>query len=388
MTAGCGVVARLETRPRHLGAAHEGPLHRPGHRHRRRPQRPRPHLRRSARPRPRQPEGDGRGRRCHEPRAVVRRRLRRVLPPGDQGRRPAGEGGRRQFDRRDRGRHRPGRGRRFRAAGRADGHAAERGPGGGRAHRRRRAPGLPLLERDPRQHRRRGAGDRRLTSQGLDGAPQQSDERHSRRNLSDESAVRRFRDRSASSLNRVISPTSMSVSVPGCPTCRHYSACRVSPGWVTTLAFARRSPVPRPSTGIALAPGGRVPARHLARPAGPRRRAAAAGTGVVALLLLVLGVALAPTPLATAADTTSMLRLGQLDPDQGNLELTVSSVADPKNTVLIAALGYGELSPYQAVEEGDYVVATRPAGSSEPPMVAKTISVRPGTTSTVATVGA
>ena len=130
-----------------------------------------------------------------------------------------------------------------------------------------------------------------------------------------------------------------------------------------------------------------MPARHLARPAAPRRRAAAAGTGVVALLLLVLGLALAPTPPATAADATSMLRLGQLDPDQGNLELTVSSVANPKNTVLIAALGYGELSGYQPVEEGDYVVATRPAGSSEPPMVAKTISVRPGTASTVATVG-
>jgi len=130
-----------------------------------------------------------------------------------------------------------------------------------------------------------------------------------------------------------------------------------------------------------------VPARHLARPAAPRRRAAAAGTGVVALLLLVLGLALAPAPVADAADATSMVRLAQLNADQGNLELTVSSVADPNNTVLIAALGYGEMSRYQSVEEGDYVIATRPAGSSEPPMVAKTISVRPGTASTVATVG-
>jgi hypothetical protein len=130
-----------------------------------------------------------------------------------------------------------------------------------------------------------------------------------------------------------------------------------------------------------------VPARHLARPAAPRRRAAA-GTGVVALLLLVVGLAIAPAPQAVAADATSMLRLGQLNPEQGNLELTVSSVADPNNMVLIAKLGYGELSGYQTVEEGDYVIATRPAGSAEPPMVAKTISVRPGTTSTVATVGA
>ena len=82
-----------------------------------------------------------------------------------------------------------------------------------------------------------------------------------------------------------------------------------------------------------------------------------------------------------------MLRLAQLSPDQGDLELTVSSVANPDDTVLIAALGYGELSDYRTVEAGDYVIATRPAGSTEPPMVSKTISVQPGTTTTVATVG-
>ena len=90
-----------------------------------------------------------------------------------------------------------------------------------------------------------------------------------------------------------------------------------------------------------------MPARHLARPvAAPRRRAAAAGSGVVALLLLVVGLALAPATAAAAA-ATSMLRLAQLDPDQGDLELTVSSVADPNQMVLIASLGYGELSDYR-----------------------------------------
>ena len=132
-----------------------------------------------------------------------------------------------------------------------------------------------------------------------------------------------------------------------------------------------------------------MPARHLARPvAAPRRRAAAAGSGVVALLLLlVVGLALAPATAAAAA-ATSMLRLAQLDPEQGNLELSVSSVADPNQMVLIASLGYGELSDYRNVEAGDYVIATRKAGSTEPPMVAKTVSVQVGTTTTVATVGA
>ena len=131
-----------------------------------------------------------------------------------------------------------------------------------------------------------------------------------------------------------------------------------------------------------------MPARHLARPAvTPRRRAAAAGSGVLALLLLALGLALAPATAAAAA-ATSMVRLAQLNPDQGDLELTVSSVADPDDEVLIAKLAYGELSDYRNLEAGDYVIATRPAGSTEPPMVAKTISVQAGTTATVATVGA
>jgi hypothetical protein len=107
----------------------------------------------------------------------------------------------------------------------------------------------------------------------------------------------------------------------------------------------------------------------------------------VALLLFVAGLALAPASAAAAA-ATSMLRLAQLDPDQGSLELTVSSVADPNQMVLIASLGYGELSDYKNLEAGDYVIATRPAGSTEPPMVAKTVSVQAGTTTTVATVGA
>jgi hypothetical protein len=107
----------------------------------------------------------------------------------------------------------------------------------------------------------------------------------------------------------------------------------------------------------------------------------------LSLILLVVGLAFAPAAVAGAATAASMVRLAQLNPEQGILELTVSSVADPNNTVLIAALGYGEMSRYQTVEEGDYVVATRAAASADPPMVAKTISVRPGTTSTVATVG-
>ena len=132
-------------------------LHRGGARHRRRPQRPRPHLRRPARPRPRDPEGDGRHRRRHQPRAAVRRRLRGLLPLRAAAWSPArakadvadsAVGARVGIGPNERRRLRP----RRHARGR-------RCPASTRPRPRQLvdagAPGLPVLQRHPRQHRRR-----------------------------------------------------------------------------------------------------------------------------------------------------------------------------------------------------------------------------------------
>jgi hypothetical protein len=129
-----------------------------------------------------------------------------------------------------------------------------------------------------------------------------------------------------------------------------------------------------------------VTARHRAPRAVRPRRAAAAGSGVLSLLLLA--AALLVAPLTAEATTGTLVRLAQLSPELRGVELVMSSVADPRRSLMVAALDYGELSPYQAVEPGDYVIAVRPAGSTEQPTVSRVVGVRSGTAYTVAAVSA
>jgi hypothetical protein len=138
-----------------------------------------------------------------------------------------------------------------------------------------------------------------------------------------------------------------------------------------------------------------VTARHR-KPATtrPRRLAGALGSGAVALLLLVAallvgpGAALAQAPAqqTPTRQPGTLVRLAQLQADLMDVELVVSSVADSRKSVVSATLHYGDVSSYQAVDPGDYVVSMRPAGSSEPPKVSKTVSVQPGTAYTLAAV--
>jgi hypothetical protein len=105
----------------------------------------------------------------------------------------------------------------------------------------------------------------------------------------------------------------------------------------------------------------------------------------VALLLFVLGLVAAPLPAQASAG--AMLRLAQLSPELKGVELEVSSVADSRDSVMVGALGYGELSPYRSLQPGDYVIALRNAGETAPPAVSRTLAVRSGAAYTVAAVG-
>jgi Domain of unknown function (DUF4397) len=127
-----------------------------------------------------------------------------------------------------------------------------------------------------------------------------------------------------------------------------------------------------------------VTARH--RATCPGRPVAAAAGGALAFLLLVAALLVGPLP--ARASTGTLLRLAQLTPDLQGVELTAASVADPRKNVMIAALGYGDLSQYQTVEPGDYVIAVRSAGSGAPATISRTLAVRPGTAYTVASVSA
>ncbi len=131
-------------------------------------------------------------------------------------------------------------------------------------------------------------------------------------------------------------------------------------------------------------------ARHRASGTTPLRRVAGAvGSGAAALLLLAAALLVGSLPAQAQpsdAGAGALLRLAQLTSALPGVELAVASVADPRNGVVVATLRYGEVRPYQAVEPGDYVVTMRPAGSTEPPKVSRTVSVQPGTAYTVASV--
>ena len=97
---------------------------------------------------------DGRTGRRHQARGALRGRLRRLfrVRPGRRGPAPAGGGGRPRN--RLEGDAAARRGPAVGARRRARDHAARgQGPGRGRGARERGTPDLPVLERDPRQHR-------------------------------------------------------------------------------------------------------------------------------------------------------------------------------------------------------------------------------------------
>lgn len=132
-------------------------------------------------------------------------------------------------------------------------------------------------------------------------------------------------------------------------------------------------------------------ARHRASDRSRARRAGAAGCGVLSLLLLAAALLLGPPPAGASAaqpdgGSGTLLRLAQLTPDLPDVELRVSSVRDPRRNAVAGTLRYGEMSPYRPVEPGDYVVTMRPAGSTAPPQVSRTLTVQPGTAYTVASV--
>jgi Domain of unknown function (DUF4397) len=126
-----------------------------------------------------------------------------------------------------------------------------------------------------------------------------------------------------------------------------------------------------------------VTARHRARRTRRALRSAAA-SGALSFLLLVAALLVGPLP--AQAEGMTVLRLAQLTPDLPDVELVVASVADPRKNMISATLHYGEVSGYREVEPGDYLVTMRPAGSTEPPAVSRTVSVQPGTAYTVASV--
>lgn len=112
-------------------------------------------------------------------------------------------------------------------------------------------------------------------------------------------------------------------------------------------------------------------------------RAAVIGVLAVVSSVLFLGPA--------AADTATYLRLAHLSPDTPEVDVYVASVADPATpTVVLRGVGYGNVSDYQVLARGTYLVSMRPAGAAEstPAVISTTLEAAVGSAYTVAGVGA
>lgn len=109
---------------------------------------------------------------------------------------------------------------------------------------------------------------------------------------------------------------------------------------------------------------------------------------------LVLTVAVLTSGLFTApasAESSTYLRLAHFSPDAPAVDVYVASAADPdKASVVLRGVSYGNISPYQIVPSGPYIVSMRPAGAAQstPAVIAITLDAQDGSAYTVAGVGA
>jgi hypothetical protein len=108
----------------------------------------------------------------------------------------------------------------------------------------------------------------------------------------------------------------------------------------------------------------------------------------VAAVGSALGLLLALSTPALAA-TDAYVRLAHLSPDTPNVDVYVSSVANPKDSFVVPGVGYGAVSPYRALAPGSYVVSMRGAGAAadSPPVISATVDAKAGQAYTVAGTG-
>lgn len=117
---------------------------------------------------------------------------------------------------------------------------------------------------------------------------------------------------------------------------------------------------------------------------------------VLAAALCCFGLLAAPAASAAPAPATDtgLVRVVHLSPDTPSIDASIDrtsidSVPAPDAHVLLPAIGYGDVSAYQRVPAGSYTVSVRAAGAdpASPPVLATTVTVAPGTATTVAGVG-
>ncbi|WIB61215.1 DUF4397 domain-containing protein [Curtobacterium sp. MCLR17_007] len=118
----------------------------------------------------------------------------------------------------------------------------------------------------------------------------------------------------------------------------------------------------------------------------PRRRIAV--VGALAATLVAATVGLAAPQSATAATDDGWLRVGHLSPDTKGVDVELSSLAGGKKVFGLDDVTYGQVSGYQELPSGTYVLSMRAADAPDStPVISTDVTVQPGNASTVVAYG-
>jgi hypothetical protein len=127
---------------------------------------------------------------------------------------------------------------------------------------------------------------------------------------------------------------------------------------------------------------------------GATRRVPRRITMLLATLGLLLGVPAVATAFGTSAafaaiPGTGWVRLAHLSPSTPPVDVYLYSFGNSSAHIVLHHVGYGTVSPYEAVSAGDYSIAMRTAGASptSQPVLSASVIVAAGHAYTVAAVG-
>jgi hypothetical protein len=104
---------------------------------------------------------------------------------------------------------------------------------------------------------------------------------------------------------------------------------------------------------------------------------------------LLLGIPVAAASASSAATGTGWIRLAHLSPNTPPVDVYLYSFGNSTAQIVLHHVAYGTVSPYEAVNAGDYSVAMRDAGApaSSPAVLSTSVTIAAGHAYTVAGMG-
>ncbi len=109
---------------------------------------------------------------------------------------------------------------------------------------------------------------------------------------------------------------------------------------------------------------------------------------LMAVPVLLLGIPKAASA-STASSGTGWVRLAHLSPNTPAVDVYLYSFGDSSAELVLHHVGYGVVSPYEALAAGQYTVGMRAAGAADTtkPVLSASLTVAPGGAYTVAGLG-